>query len=107
MKGIISSSRGGYRLILLREGSRNRQMSGGRFLVSLKEVYRSESIIKVKTLLANNIELTTITSSLLTDEQSIAVDIGVELLIIYQKLTGHSKFYNTSMILSIFYIHSQ
>ena len=59
---------------LERRFSQYRQMSGGRFLVSLKEVYRSEYIIKVKTLLTNNIEITTITSSLLTDEQSIAVE---------------------------------
>ena len=39
---------------LERRFSQYRQMSGGRFLVSLKEVYRSESIIKVKTFLTNN-----------------------------------------------------
>ena len=66
---------------LERRFSQYRQMSGGRFLVSLKEVYRSESIIKVKTLLANNIELTTITSSLLTDEQSIAVENFVQSIV--------------------------
>ena len=47
-------------------------MSGGRFLVSLNEVYRSESILKLKTFLSKNIELTTITSSL-TDEQSTTI----------------------------------
>ena len=66
---------------LERRFSQYRQMSGGRFLVSLKQVYRSESIIKVKTLLANNIELTTITSSLLTDEQSIAVENFVQSIV--------------------------
>ena len=56
-------------------------MSRSRFLVNLKEVYRSESIIKVKTFLTNNIELTTITSSLLTDEQTIAVQDFVQSII--------------------------
>ena len=56
-------------------------MSGGRFLDSLKELYLSESIIKVKTHLANKIELTTISSSLLTDEQSIAVEDFVQSIV--------------------------
>ena len=56
-------------------------MSGGRFLVSLKEVYSCESIIKVETFLTNNIELATITSYLLTDEQSIAVQHFVQSII--------------------------
>ena len=47
-------------------------MSGGRFLVSLNEVYCSESILKLKTFLSKNIELTIITSSL-TDEQSTTI----------------------------------
>ena len=46
--------------------SRYRQMSGGRFLVSLQEVIRSESIIKLKSLLKRNID----TSSLSTPTQS-------------------------------------
>ena len=66
---------------LERRFSQYRQMSGGRFLVSLKDVYRSESIIKEKTLLANNIELTIISSSLLTDEQSIAVEDFVQSIV--------------------------
>ena len=44
-------------------------MSGGRFLVSLKEIYRSESIVKLKTFLNKNVELTTITCPV-TDEKS-------------------------------------
>ena len=55
---------------LERRFSQYRQMSGGRFLVSLNEIYRSESIIKLKTFLEKNIELTTITSPI-TDEESI------------------------------------
>ena len=31
-------------------------MSGGRFLISLKEVLKSESIIQVKTILSNSLE---------------------------------------------------
>ena len=58
---------------LERRFSQYRQMSGGRFLVSLKEVYRSESILKIKTFLSKNIELTTITSSC-ADEESISVE---------------------------------
>ena len=57
---------------LERRFSQYRQMSGGRFLVSLKEIYRSESIVKLKTFLEMNIELTTITSPI-TDEESIAL----------------------------------
>ena len=53
---------------LERRFSQYRQMSGGRFLVSLKEIYRSESIVKLKTFLEMNIELTTITSPI-TDEE--------------------------------------
>ena len=48
-------------------------MSGGRFLVSLKKIYRSKSILKIKTYLSKNIELTTITSSC-SDEESISVE---------------------------------
>ena len=44
-------------------------MSGGRFLVSLKEINRSESIVKLKTFLNKNVELTTITCPV-TDEES-------------------------------------
>ena len=36
--------------------SQYRQMSGGRFFISLKEVLKSESIIQVKTILKNNLE---------------------------------------------------
>ena len=56
-------------------------MSGSRFLVSLNEIYRSETIIKLKTYLEKNIELTTITSPL-TDEESI------ELQDFVQEITG-------------------
>ena len=56
-------------------------MSGGRFLVSLNEIYRSETIIKLKTYLEKNIELTTITSPI-TDEESI------ELQDFVQEITG-------------------
>ena len=44
-------------------------MSGGRFLVCLKEINRSESIVKLKTFLNKNVELTTITCPV-TDEES-------------------------------------
>ena len=47
-------------------------MSGGRFLVSLKEIYRSESIVKLKTFLNKNVELTTITHPV-TDEESVTL----------------------------------
>ena len=41
---------------LERRFSQYRQMSGGRFLISLKEVLKSESIIQVKTILSNSLE---------------------------------------------------
>ena len=41
---------------LERRFSQYRQMSGGRFLISLKEVLKSESIIQVKTILKNSLE---------------------------------------------------
>ena len=49
-------------------------MSGCRFLVSLKEVYRPESILKLKTFLSNNIELTSNISSITDEESSILQD---------------------------------
>ena len=58
---------------LERRFSQYRQMSGGRFLVSLKDVYRSESIIKLKTILRNNIELTSISVSS-SDEQTAIIE---------------------------------
>ena len=42
---------------LERRFSQYRQMSGGRFLVSLNEVMRSESIIKIKCMLERDFEL--------------------------------------------------
>ena len=48
-------------------------------MVSLEEIYRSESILKLKTLLANNIELTPIISSI-TDEESIILEDFVQSL---------------------------
>ena len=66
---------------LERRFSQYRQMSGGRFLVSLNEIYRSKTIIKLKTYLEKNIELTTITSPI-TDEESI------ELQDYVQEITG-------------------
>ena len=42
---------------LERRFSQYRQMSGGRFLVSLNEVLRSESIIKIKSMLERDFEL--------------------------------------------------
>ena len=54
---------------LERRFSQYRQMSGGRFLVSLKEIYRSESIVKLKSFLNKNVELTAITCPV-TDEES-------------------------------------
>ena len=53
---------------LERRFSHYRQLSGGRFLVSLQEVIRSESIIKLKSLLKRNIDI----SSLSTPTQSIS-----------------------------------
>ena len=49
-------------------------MSGGRFLVSPKEVYHSESILKLKTFLSNNIELTSNIASIPDEESSILQD---------------------------------
>ena len=49
-------------------------MSGGRFLVSLKEVYRSESILKLKTFLSKNIELTSNIASNTDEESAILQD---------------------------------
>ena len=49
-------------------------MSGGRFLVSLKEIYRSESILKLKTCISNNIELTSNIASITNEESSILLD---------------------------------
>ena len=66
---------------LERRFSQYRQMSGGRFFVSLNEIYRSETIIKLKTYLEKNIELTTVTSPI-TDEESI------ELQDFVQEITG-------------------
>ena len=57
----------------MKEDSPNIGRCRGRFLVSLKEVYRSESILKLKTLLINNIELTPIISSI-TDEESFILE---------------------------------
>ena len=45
---------------LERRFSHYRQLSGGRFLVSLQEVIRSESIIKLKSLLKRNIDITSL-----------------------------------------------
>ena len=59
---------------LERRFSQYRQMSGGRFLVSLKEVYRLESILKLKTFLSKNIELTSIISSITDEELAILQD---------------------------------
>ena len=42
--------------------SQYRQLSGGRFLVSLQEVLRSESIIKLKSLLKRNIDISSLCS---------------------------------------------
>ena len=42
---------------LERRFSQYRQMSGGRFLVSLREVYKSESIIKLKSLFKYELEV--------------------------------------------------
>ena len=47
---------------------------GGRFLVSLKEVYRSESILKLKTSLSKNIELTSNIASITDEESAILQD---------------------------------
>ena len=46
---------------LERRFSHYRQMSGGRFLVSLSEVISSESIIKMKTLLQHKLEISALT----------------------------------------------
>ena len=51
--------------------SQYQQMFGGRFLVSLSEVHRSESIIKLKTLLKHNFELTSVT--VFTSEEQAAI----------------------------------
>ena len=59
---------------LERRFSQYRQMSGGRFLVSLKEVYRSESILKLKKFLSNNIELTSNIASITDEGSSILQD---------------------------------
>ena len=59
---------------LERRFSQYRKMSGGRFLVSLKEVYRSESILELKTFLSNNIELTSNIASITDQESSILQD---------------------------------
>ena len=48
---------------LERRFSQYRQMSGGRFLVSLKEVLRSESIIKIKSMLERDFELSALEDS--------------------------------------------
>ena len=45
---------------LERRSSQYRQLSGGRFLVSLQEVLRSESIIKLKYLLKRNINISSL-----------------------------------------------
>ena len=47
---------------LERRFSHYRQMSGGRFLVSLQEVIKSESIIKLKSLLKRNIQITSLST---------------------------------------------
>ena len=47
---------------LERRFSQYRQLSGGRFLVSLQEVLRSESIIKLKTLLKRNFDVSSLCS---------------------------------------------
>ena len=61
----------GYKLVLTgrmqtycleRRFSHYRQMSGGRFLVSLNEVINSESIIKMKSLLQHELEISALTT---------------------------------------------
>ena len=47
---------------LERRFSHYRQLKGGRFLVSLQEVIRSESIIKLKSLLKRNIDISTLST---------------------------------------------
>ena len=47
---------------LERRSSHYRQMSGGRFLVSLNEVINSESIIKMKSLLQHELEISALTT---------------------------------------------
>ena len=56
---------------LERRFSQYRQMSGSRFLVSLRQVYCLESILKLKTFLSNNIELTSNIASITDGESSI------------------------------------
>ena len=55
-------------------------MSGGRSLVCLKEIYRSESIVKLKTFLNKNVELTTITHPV-TDEESVTLHYFIQEII--------------------------
>ena len=56
-----------------RRFSQYRQMSGGRFLVSLKDVNCSEKILKIKSLLKSNCDLKDAESSLLPDEKKSAL----------------------------------
>ena len=57
---------------LERRFSHYRQMSGGRFLVSLTEVMRSESIISLKTILKNELRVEELTSSEELDDEQIS-----------------------------------
>ena len=56
-------------------------MSAGRFIVSLREIYRSESIVKLKTILYNTVELTAITHSV-TGKESITQQAFIQEIII-------------------------
>ena len=55
-------------------------MSGGRFLVSLKEIYRSESIVMLKTFLNKDVELNTITCPV-TDDKSATLNSFIQVII--------------------------
>ena len=57
---------------LERRFSHYRQMSGGRFLVSLTEVMRSESIISLKTILKNELRVEELTSSEELDDEQVS-----------------------------------
>ena len=48
-----------------------RQISGGRFLVGLREATSSEKIIKLKTLLKNHIDISNIMNSYVEDDENI------------------------------------
>ena len=79
---------GGYKYILTgclqtdrlkRRISQSSLMSGGRYLLSLKEVNRSESILTLKTFLSHKIELTSNIASITDEESSILQDFWKQL----------------------------